>query len=299
MDTLGIEAFLAIIRHRSLTEAANSIFLSQSTLSHRLAELEREVGMSLIDRGRGHRSLALTDYGKEFIAIARRWEDLVQDTKRIQSRTKNLTLSIGAVDTIHTFVLPPLYQALREHTQNMSIRIKTHNSTQLYLQVDSGELDVAFPLLDLPMKNIVIKKFYTEPRVVLRKEMFAGKCNEIIHLESLDPTSEIFFEGEPAFQAWYAQWKKDSGYPSICVDTAQLLLPLFNSYGTWSIVPLCMAQKLASTGTYTYYRLEDPPPERVCYKIQLQYPKTRAMEGLQLMDSCLSSFFIESLLNGE
>lgn len=297
MDTLGIEAFLAVVRHGSLTEAANSLFLSQSTLSHRLAELEREVGVSLIDRGRGLRSLTLNDYGKEFLVIARRWDDLMQDTKRIQSRTKNLSLFIGAVDTIHTFLLPPLYQTLRENAKDISIRMKTHNSTELYLKVDSGEMDVAFTLLDLPMRNIVIKKFYTEPRVVVRKEMSAGKCNEIIDLDSLDMTKEIFFEGEPMFQEWYSHWKGDRGYPLICVDTAQLLFPLLNMEGNWSIVPLCMAQKLVSTGTFSYYRLENPPPERICYKIQSQYPKTKALESLKILDSCLDCFFIESLLH--
>ncbi|WP_244316228.1 helix-turn-helix domain-containing protein [Paenibacillus brasilensis] len=42
-----------MVRHGSLTEAASSLFISLSTLSHRLTQLEREVGMNLIDRGRG------------------------------------------------------------------------------------------------------------------------------------------------------------------------------------------------------------------------------------------------------
>ena len=159
MDTLGIEAFLAVVRYGSITEAANSLFLSQSTLSHRLAELERAVGVNLIERGRGQRSLSLTDYGKEFLTIARRWEDLVHDTPfQLQSRVRNLTLAIGAVDTIHTYVLPPFYRALRQCGKELSLRLRTHNSTQLYLQIDRGELDVAFPLLDLPMRNIVVEK---------------------------------------------------------------------------------------------------------------------------------------------
>ena len=294
MDTSGIEAFLAVVRHGSFTEAAKSLFLSQSTLSHRFSELEREVGMNLIDRGRGLRSLVLTENGKEFLTIARRWENLIQDTKRIQSQTKNLALSIGAVDTMHNFILPPLYQVLRQQAKNMSIRIKTHNSTELYYQVDRGELDVAFSFLDIPMKNIVVEKFYTEPRVVIRKEMHTGKCNGIIDQGSLDPAKEVFFEGESEFQTWYDCWKGDRGYPDICVDTAQLLLQLLNCDGNWSIIPLCMAKKLATTGTFYYYRLDNPPPERVCYKIRSQYPKTSTLESLQILDECLSTFYIES-----
>ncbi|MDU4961439.1 MAG: LysR family transcriptional regulator [Sporomusaceae bacterium] len=296
MDTLGIEAFLAVVRQGSLTEAANSLFLSQSTLSHRIAELEREVGVCLIDRGRGFRSLTLTDHGKDFLVIAERWEDLVRDTKQIPLRTKKLALAIGAVDSIHTCVLPPLYKALQEQTHNLSIRLKTHNSTELYLQVDRGELDVAFTLLNLPMRNLSIERFYTEPRVVLRRELSTGSCNELIDLNSLMAEKEILFEGEPAFQAWYTRWKGSNNYPAICVDTAQLLLPLLDSCGVWSIVPLCLAQQLASTGAFTYYRLPDPPPERVCYKIQSQYPKPSAVQSLQLLDSCLATFFIETFL---
>ena len=81
------------------------------------------------------------------------------------------------------------------------------------------------------------------------------------------------------------------------VDTTQLLLPLMNSCGNWAIVPLCMAQKLAATGAFAYYRLEDPPPERICYKIKPLYPKTSVVESLHLFEQCLKSSSIEVYLN--
>ena len=291
MDSLGIKAFLAVVRHGSLTEAANSLFLSQSTLSNRLAELEREVGMTLIDRGRGLRSLVLTECGKEFLLVAKRWEDLLQDTKRIQSRAKDLTLAIGAVDTIHTFVLPPLYQALRDSEEQIKLRVRTHNSTELYFQVDRGELDVAFPLQDLPMKNIDVQKFYAEPRVVVRRELSPGECNKPIEPADLDPTKEIFFEADPVFQRWYDRWRGDRDYPVMQVDTAQLLLPLLNHLGSWSIVPLCMAQKFAASGTFSFYRLENPPPERICYKIHTKSPRSSVKKALSILDLYLKALF--------
>ncbi|MDF2499652.1 MAG: transcriptional regulator, LysR family [Anaerosporomusa subterranea] len=289
MNTIEIEAFLAILRHGNLTEAAKALFISQSTLSHRLFELEREVGMSLIERGRGGKSLVLTDYGKQFLLIAKRWENLVQDTKRLQSQTNNLSLSIGAVDTFHTFIFPPLYQALCEHMPKINLNLKTHNSTELYLQVDRGEIDVGFTLLDLPMRNITVQKIYTERRVVLRKEKSTNKCDDFIDPESLDPAGEIFFVGDTAFHTWYQCWKGEKGYPSLQVDTTQLLLLLLNKVGNWSIVPMCIAQKLVSMGSYSYYRLEDPPPERICYKIQSKYLNASVAEGIGILDSYLAS----------
>jgi DNA-binding transcriptional LysR family regulator len=298
MDTLEIEAFLSVVRYGSFTEAAKALFLSQSTLSHRIFELEHKIGMNLIDRGRGLKSLVLTEDGKEFLVIARRWENLIQDTNRLRSRTKKLSLSIGATDTIHNFILPPLYQVLRDTVQNMSIRMKTHNSTELYFQVDRGELDVAFAFLDMPMKNILIERFYKEPRVIIRREPYQKTlCNEIIDKATLDPEMEVFFEGETAFQTWYDFWKGDRGYPDICVDTVQLLLQLLNRDGAWSIVPLSMARKLTLQKCFCYYRLDDPPPERICYKIRSKYPKNSVVESLAILDACLSNFYIESILS--
>lgn len=294
MNTIEIEAFLAILRHGNLTEAAKALFISQSTLSHRLFELEREVGKSLIERGRGGRSLVLTDYGKQFLLIAKRWENLIQDTRRLQEQTSNLSLSIGAVDTFHSFVFPPLYQALCEHTPKINLNLKTHNSTTLYLQVDRGEIDVGFTLLDLPMRNIVVKKFYTERRVVLRKEESPHEHMGFIDPASLDPAGEIFFVGDTAFHTWYQCWKGEKGYPSLQVDTTQLLLLLLNKVGNWSIVPMCVARKLVSMGSYSCYQLEDQPPERVCYKIQSKYLSASVAEGIRIVDS-----YLDILLNQE
>lgn len=287
MNTLEIEAFLAILRHGNLTEAAKALFISQSTLSHRLFELERKVGKTLIERERGGKSLVLTDYGKQFLLIAKRWENLIQDTRRLQSQKNNLSLAIGTVDTFHTFVFPPLYQALYDHVPKINLNLKTHNSEELYLQLDRGEIDVGFTLLNLPMRNIVVKKIYTEPRVVLRKEVLPNIDKKLIRPEDLDPAHEIFFVGDTAFHTWYQCWKEGKGYPSLQVDTTQLLLPLLDKVGSWSIVPMCIARKLVSMGSYACYQLEDQPPERICYKIQSQYLSADIAESIGILDSYL------------
>ena len=287
MNTIEIEAFLAILRHGNLTEAAKSLFVSQSTLSNRLFELEREVGMKLIERGRGGKSLVLTENGKQFLLIAKRWETLIQDTKRLQSQTNNLSLSIGTVDTFHAFVFPPLYQALCDHVPAINLNFRTYNSTELYIQVDRGEIDVAFTLLNVPMQNIIVEKVYTEERVVLRKEVSPHHGEAFIAPDDLDPANEIFFIGDTAFHTWHQAWKGIKEYPSVQVDTTQLLLLMLNKIGSWSIVPMCIARELVSLGSYACYQLEDKPPERVCYKIHSKYLSTSAAEGIGILDSYL------------
>ena len=56
----AIESFLATVRLQSVSEAANALFVSQSTISHRLQVLEAELNTKLFYRQRGFKHLTLT-----------------------------------------------------------------------------------------------------------------------------------------------------------------------------------------------------------------------------------------------
>ena len=67
MQLHEVEAFLAVIRFGSITEAANSLHLTQPSLSHRIQMLEDSLGTSLFLRGKGQRRIELTEAGQRFI----------------------------------------------------------------------------------------------------------------------------------------------------------------------------------------------------------------------------------------
>lgn len=291
MNNLGIEAFLAVVHHGSLTDAANSLYLSQSTLSHRLAQLEREVGMTLIDRGRGLRTLSLTSDGQEFLTIAKRWSDLVHETTQIRTRKQNMTLSIGSVDSIQNYVLPPVFELLTTHSEKIDIRIRTQQSSELYLLLERGEIDIAFSHLEQPMPNMIIKKFYSEKMVVISKGKLISNGKKL-NDKQLDTSYQLYFDWNTSFKAWYDGWIGDRKYPTVHLDTAQLLLTFMDNDKKWAIIPLSMAKKLESTGDFFIYHLEDPPPERVCYQIRSRNPRASAVESLKLLDNCINSVII-------
>jgi len=291
MKTEGIETFLAIVRKGTLTEAANYLFISQSALSHRLAELENEIGAQLISRGRGQRSLTLTDRGKDFYAIAKRWEDLSEDAKRLTRSTYGTNLVIGAVDTMHTYVFPPLYRRIRDKAPWLNLRIRTYNSSELYFCVDRGEIDIAFPLIDLALKDVTVERFLSDPRVVLRYEDKPSGSGRFISANDLDMQKEVFFEGDQSYSRWHEQWGGKRSFPSLSVDTAPLLLNLLNEDGAWAIVPLCLAKFFSENGRYTYYMLNTPPPERICYKIKPSGQKASIVAGIAVVEECIREVF--------
>jgi DNA-binding transcriptional LysR family regulator len=89
MELGQLRAALAVADHGSFTKAAAAVHLSQPALSHAVAKLEAELGVTLFDRlGRG---AALTAAGEAFEAIAR---DTLRDAERL---TTTMAEIAGAV----------------------------------------------------------------------------------------------------------------------------------------------------------------------------------------------------------
>lgn len=64
IDTLQIKYFLEVAKYLNFTKAANELYVSQPAISRKVAALEKELGITLIDRS--NRELRLTEEGKEF-----------------------------------------------------------------------------------------------------------------------------------------------------------------------------------------------------------------------------------------
>ena len=70
LDDFRLKAFMAVAGTGSFTKAARSLGVSQPAISQNISELERLIGGSLFERGRGS-SISLTPKGEEFLPYAR------------------------------------------------------------------------------------------------------------------------------------------------------------------------------------------------------------------------------------
>ncbi|MFP3248508.1 MAG: LysR family transcriptional regulator, partial [Paraburkholderia sp.] len=69
IDTLGVQAFIAIADRGSFQSAANALHVTQTAITQRLRKLEDFLGVTLIERTT--RSIALTPTGRDFLPQAR------------------------------------------------------------------------------------------------------------------------------------------------------------------------------------------------------------------------------------
>ena len=70
MTDIDIQAFLVVNRVKTISRAAESLFISPSTLSWRISRLEGELGEQLFRRSKGVKQAELTQAGSQFLPYA-------------------------------------------------------------------------------------------------------------------------------------------------------------------------------------------------------------------------------------
>ena len=157
MTQQEIDAFLAIVEQGSVTGAAESLFLTQSTLSNRLRVLEEELGTQLFRRGRGQRRIELTEAGERFIPLAEKWRLLWRETASFSTQQR---LDFVAISSVNTYIMP---QVLRRMGELSHISLCTYHTMEAYTQVESGQAEIGLVPSTRYSRYVEATHIFTEP----------------------------------------------------------------------------------------------------------------------------------------
>ncbi|MEY5097339.1 MAG: hypothetical protein RJA36_58 [Pseudomonadota bacterium] len=139
-----VEAFVWVARLKSITRAAEKLCLTQSAISSRIAGLEEELGVPLIDRR--DRVFRLTSAGTRFLDYAERLLTLQREVKRELAAPEQLPLSLrlGGIETVlHTWLIP-LVESLKARKPHLEFELTIEMTHVLVEQVRRGGLDLIF-----------------------------------------------------------------------------------------------------------------------------------------------------------
>jgi DNA-binding transcriptional LysR family regulator len=145
MDMRQIEFFVAVAEERNFTRAAELTYVTQSGLSSSIRGLERELGVSLFDRG--SRTVTLTAGGQRFLPRARR---MLADARAAQRELTHErdevtgSVRIGSEQCLGDLVdLPDLLASFQTRHPAVSLFFEQTGSRRLLDQLSRGELDLA------------------------------------------------------------------------------------------------------------------------------------------------------------
>lgn len=165
-----LRAFVYTVKLGTLTRAAEALFLSQPTVSLQLQALERELGVSLLERRR--RRINLTDAGEALYELARPlvegWENLDRD---FQAKVKGLQggrLTIAAGSSTIQYLLPELVRRYREHFPDVQLQLAnvTGKDGLALLRADEADFAVG-SMLDVPNDIAWAPVYHYDPMLIM------------------------------------------------------------------------------------------------------------------------------------
>lgn len=180
MDRESLEVFLTIARHGSINRAAQALFLAQSTVTHRLKQLERQVGSALFVRTAS--GVSLTGEGRRLLPVA---TNIVEQMRSfIQEKEQRQSMNIVAGKAFVAYELPRLIGEYRIAHPGFTCYVRSTLYEESLSALLTGTADIAFLGSEMYHPHIH-QEFLPSDRLLL-----------------VMAPSHPWASGFPGFQAW-------------------------------------------------------------------------------------------------
>jgi DNA-binding transcriptional LysR family regulator len=173
-DLNALVVFAKVVEANSFSEAARRLQMPISTVSRRIAELEDELGVRLLDRST--RNLRLTELGAEVLEQATRSAELSEAVDNIVSNRLSKvcgTLRLSAPPTISDTLLTPIVTAFQAAYPEVRVQIFV---TDRHIDHIAEGIDLAFRLGALRDSSLVARKVLAYRRQLVASPGYLQSC---------------------------------------------------------------------------------------------------------------------------
>ncbi len=208
MDIPQIRTFIAVADTGSFIAAAEKVFVTQSTVSIRIKNLEEQLGTTLFERNK--QGARLTVAGKHFlkhaIALARIWDE-ARLSVGLGEQMEALLVIGGQVSLWDDFLMR-LLPWMRIHMPEVAIKTELGYSPDLMQKLTEGSLDIAIMYRPENRPGFKIKQIFEE---------------EIVLVSSLPDNTEVF-DHDYVFVDWGPEFISDHAlnFPEITTPRVSL-----------------------------------------------------------------------------
>jgi LysR family hydrogen peroxide-inducible transcriptional activator len=181
-----LQYLVALSEHLHFTRAAESCFVSQSTLSAGLKELEDLLDARLVERDR--QTVIMTPVGIEIAKRARVILAAAQDL--VEAATSGRTpmtglIRFGVIPTIAPFLLPQALRIARSRYPRLKIALREDLTASLIARLEEGKLDLALIALPYDTGNLLVEPLFDDALWILGRKDDAALKPRRVSLDAL------------------------------------------------------------------------------------------------------------------
>lgn len=185
---------------RHFSDAADRCFVSQSTLSKGIQNLEELIGCPLYEKKDKKSPLVFTHAGELVVSQGRellaKGQDLVELGKLCQGDDMQGQLKLGCIPTIAPFLLCDLVQEINTHFPKLNLLLREDTTANLLTALRHGELDVLILALPIEIGNMASRVVGKDPfRMVISRHQ-ADRIRVPIKYDDLPDESVFLLENE-------------------------------------------------------------------------------------------------------
>jgi LysR family hydrogen peroxide-inducible transcriptional activator len=185
----------ALAEHRHFGRAAVACAVTQPALSMQIRELEKDLGVDLVERRPGE--VILTEVGSE---VARRAEHMLaaardlSDFARHSGRTLSGRLRLGVIPTLAPYMLPQILPPLQQRFPQARVELRETQTRNLIEELARGALDAVLLALPIEESDFETLVLFDDPFLLAVPAAEARKARVMIAQRSIDPRRLILLE---------------------------------------------------------------------------------------------------------
>jgi DNA-binding transcriptional LysR family regulator len=165
VDTIQLETFFAVIKHKNFSKAAEVLNVTQPTVSARIKNLEYELECHLFEKDR--KNVTLSKEGKVFSHYAENILSITNHSKEATKNSKYHHIKVGfSPGFSYSFMTQLINSILSIEDIQVSI-FEGKDSLTLNEQIVSGEMDLVFTRNLTSYKPSIISEFLFDDKLVL------------------------------------------------------------------------------------------------------------------------------------
>jgi DNA-binding transcriptional LysR family regulator len=239
MDIDQIRTFLRVAANRSFLEAANRLYVTQSTVSTRIQRLETYLGVTLFVRNRSGASLTLP--GQRFLRHAKSLLLTLEKARHdigLPSRFRG-SVSIGARIALCEALLPEWISEIRRAMPDISIRSNIGFEEDLMRSLVEGALDIGLMYDPQHSPGVQIEHLFDETLMLLTSDPEQPWPND----------DYIYVDWAPGFYAQHSNSYPSLERPAQVVNIGWMAVQLILAQGRGSsFLPVRLAEPMLRAG---------------------------------------------------
>ena len=288
---------LAVEKELHFKNAADKCYVSASTLSNAISEMENQLGFEIFERN--NKKVIVTKLGEEILKKYKNIKLQLEDIKKISennSQPLSHPISIGVIPTISPFLMPLAIKSLSSKFPKLNLNISEGQSNELIDKVKKGDLDMAILALPFKLRGLIPIKIWVEDFFWITKKDDARSKVKEIKANELDRSELLLLEeGHCLKDHILAACKMTKQVSNISFKASSLnTLVQFvkNGMGTTLVPKMAISQLMAGNPDLKNLHLNESGPHReIAIVIR---PNYGGIQDVELLESELKKILKEN-----